>query len=609
LTYNQFVRDADADFEALRSMPFNPSANPRLINGNDYDRLKAEHSKVIVHHYFQDEVAWFLLPGGLLLLCGLATWRQAAAEEQPAAGSSIAPLAAIGAFVGVAGPAVCAPGLVVAFLMLDQKESLWGGQPSMAFLIGLIGMMVFAGLSLLAMSVLGAAAIGQIRRSGGKFYGVGLALVEAMVCPAIALYCAAFGVLALVIMALPKPENAQSAIFPPLFGVMVLVLIVAVFFIYWRLWRKLTRSPNEPRAVEVEKPQAVAAMQPNGANQSGLGKASLWTSISGLVAPLLLAALGSLLTKSQNIGDNFYFLWCFALGLVLELVALVCGIVARRTATGKVGLVVSIISLALAGLVTGWSTVPFERPRSEQSPNEVIDSTTGLAALATSDQSSEAPVTAAPGAANQFGLHPGKQVAPTPAELAHILAELPKEFTKGLLGTDAESITELDTLMRAIDFDDGPADFWLQVRETGQQTFPVRLPSRNETESWRIPKAKAHILMWIQPRQSVAMSDRLRGALAGTPPGCSIGIDLDGKPLARINYDTPGGGVNQSVPHPLWFGWASREMRAGDAGFDGNMAARAMLYVGRISSTEATSASCQLGLMYRPDRQAKKKDP
>ena len=139
--YEHFIRKADADFESFGLTPY---------RGLDFKLIKAEHSKVIVHHYFQDEIAWFLLPGGLLLLCGLLTWRQAAAAEEPAAGPRLAPLAAIGAFVGIAGPLVCVPGLIVAFVMLDKKEALWGSAPSMAFMIGLIGMLVWTGISLLA---------------------------------------------------------------------------------------------------------------------------------------------------------------------------------------------------------------------------------------------------------------------------------------------------------------------------------------------------------------------------------------------------------------------------------------------------------------------------
>ncbi len=584
--YDRFVREADANFESLRSMPYF-SVKPRLINGNDDNRIKAEYSKVVVHNYIQDEVAWFLLPGGLLLLCGLFTWRQAAAVEEPAAGPRLAPLAAIGAFVGVAGPLACVPGLVVALLMLDKKEVLWGNQPSMAFMIGLVGMLVFAGLSLLAMSVLGAAAIGQIRRSGGKFYGLRLALLEALFCPAIALYCAAFGVLGGILMASYSPEPPRG-MFELLFAIMVIAVVAVVALVYWRLLRRLTRSPNGPGEAVPDGPRAAAPSVVSD-QLSSIGKISMWTAFIGVVAPIVMSDKGATVV------------WC-AVWIVLELVAFGCGIVARRTTSGKVGLVISIGSFVFIGLVLfAWPSVGLRPSRTPLPADEAMTAPT----TAGSEQTFGTPTPSTPSAANPFGLHPGKQVAPTPNELAHVLAELPKEFSKGLLGSDAESIRDLDTQVFAIDFDDGPADFWLQVRETGQQTFPARLPSRNETESWRIPKAKAHILMWIQPRQSVGMSDRVRGALAGMAPGCSVGINVNGKSVARINYDSPVGGVNQAIPNPLWFGWRSRDMHPDDNGFNVEMASQAMLYIGRKSTAQGSTTSCQLGLMYCPDRQAK----
>ena len=686
-TYEQFVRDAEAEFEAFVTYPPPGDARARA----EHASFKIELSKVVVHHYFRDEVAWFLLPGGLILLCGLLTWRQAAAVEEPAAGPQLAPLAAIATFVGIAGPLVCVPGLIVAFLMLDQKEYLWGSAPSMSFIIGLVGMLVFMGISLLAMSVLGAAAIGQIRRSGGKFFGLRLALLEALFCPAIALCWVAFFVLALVLSAQPRPKNAGMAISPVLFAVFVFV-VVTIALIYWRLVRKLKQSPREPGEKLVDKPAAAAAPPDASSQFAAIGRISLWTSIIGVVAPIILGLIGNLVNPARRLSDESIMLYC-AFWIVLEIVAFGCGIASRRTASGKVGLVVSVISFLLAGLVLAWTTLPSETRRSASAPSQtaknsdqtpgatrpleqsgkftfianppngptdqegviyfpipyasppnielggdagevvIVDCTsksfkwrnagflgqfhvswTARGARGKPDGSdspseiaANSPVTptGVARAANPFGLHPGKQVPPTPAELSHILGELPKEFTKGLLGSNERSIKDLDTKVFAIDYDDGPADFWLQVKETGQQTFPVRLPSRNETESWRIPKAKAHILMWIQPRQSVGMSDRLRGALAGLPPGCSLGIDVDGKAVARINYDTPVGGVNQAIPNPLWSGWASEEMQPGEGGFDSEMASQALLYIGRKSMAEASTASCQLGLMYRPDREKK----
>ena len=82
--------------------------------------------------------------------------------------------------------------------------------------------------------------------------------------------------------------------------------------------------------------------------------------------------------------------------------------------------------------------------------------------------------------------------------MAHVLAELPKQYTENLLGDNTQRVKDLDAAIWAIDFDDGPAEFWLKTRETGPKTFPVRLPT-SEKETWKIPKAKAHILIWIQP--------------------------------------------------------------------------------------------------------------
>ncbi len=142
--------------------------------------------------------------------------------------------------------------------------------------------------------------------------------------------------------------------------------------------------------------------------------------------------------------------------------------------------------------------------------------------------------------------------------------------------------------MCAIDFDDGPADFWMEAYqyknllptfpERLPSSFPERLPSGSESEVWHIPEAKARILMWIQPRQSVGMSDRRRAALVAMPPGCSLGIDVDGKPVVRINYDVP-----KNVPNlqPLWFDFESVELPGPDAGLPWPANGRLMYFIGR----------------------------
>ena len=80
-----------------------------------------------------------------------------------------------------------------------------------------------------------------------------------------------------------------------------------------------------------------------------LGHLSLWTAIAGLVLPILLAIGGLAAARfllSLELSEG-YILLCWALGFVLELVALGCGIVARRTGTGKAGLIIGSISLLL----------------------------------------------------------------------------------------------------------------------------------------------------------------------------------------------------------------------------------------------------------------------
>ena len=83
-----------------------------------------------------------------------------------------------------------------------------------------------------------------------------------------------------------------------------------------------------------------------------LGRISLWTSITGIVLPVILAlaflGLAGLTDRKVSTKDEeIYFILCVVLSGVLELTSLVCGIVARRTTTGKVGMAISGSSLTL----------------------------------------------------------------------------------------------------------------------------------------------------------------------------------------------------------------------------------------------------------------------
>jgi hypothetical protein len=84
-----------------------------------------------------------------------------------------------------------------------------------------------------------------------------------------------------------------------------------------------------------------------------LGKTSLWTSISGIVLPVCLAAILFVFLPPPGYAGLAYVALCLILSVILELVAVGCGIAAMRTATGKTGLVISSILLVVVIIVLG----------------------------------------------------------------------------------------------------------------------------------------------------------------------------------------------------------------------------------------------------------------
>src|SRR5436190_16303118 len=74
-----------------------------------------------------------------------------------------------------------------------------------------------------------------------------------------------------------------------------------------------------------------------GNNNVPLGKVSLWTSIIGIVLPGCLYVLVAVFFNREGWAYGV----CELLFVILEFVALGCGIAARRTPTGRGGLVIS----------------------------------------------------------------------------------------------------------------------------------------------------------------------------------------------------------------------------------------------------------------------------
>ena len=84
-----------------------------------------------------------------------------------------------------------------------------------------------------------------------------------------------------------------------------------------------------------------------GADNASLGKASLWSSILGVVLPGCFAVLLDFIGRNsseQSLPLGYLicgFVICGFLFVILELVGLGFGIAARRTPTGKAGLGIS----------------------------------------------------------------------------------------------------------------------------------------------------------------------------------------------------------------------------------------------------------------------------
>jgi hypothetical protein len=85
----------------------------------------------------------------------------------------------------------------------------------------------------------------------------------------------------------------------------------------------------------------------------GVGRTSLWLAITGLVLPILLAIVVSVVLTLANAYETYlrnggaYYGLCVLLFVVLELAALVCGLVGWRSSSGKAGVILSGISLVL----------------------------------------------------------------------------------------------------------------------------------------------------------------------------------------------------------------------------------------------------------------------
>jgi predicted Ser/Thr protein kinase len=116
------------------------------------------------------------------------------------------------------------------------------------------------------------------------------------------------------------------------------------------IWALVVLAQPEVKTAFAGGGEASAASGPPPRPLPVLGVISLGAAIGGLVLPVLLAIGGASLASVLRVPGTFYAL-CFVLGPVLELVALGCGIAARRSRPGRAGLITSAIALPLYVLV------------------------------------------------------------------------------------------------------------------------------------------------------------------------------------------------------------------------------------------------------------------
>lgn len=89
--------------------------------------------------------------------------------------------------------------------------------------------------------------------------------------------------------------------------------------------------------------------------KSKIGSVSLWTGILGFVGPILIAFLVHSFAKTNPAP---YYLLSFLLFMGLELVALITGIIGRKSPCGLAGMIISIVCTALT-VLTMLLAVPF----------------------------------------------------------------------------------------------------------------------------------------------------------------------------------------------------------------------------------------------------------
>ena len=97
-----------------------------------------------------------------------------------------------------------------------------------------------------------------------------------------------------------------------------------------------------------------------------VGAISLWASILGIVVPILIAFLVRLFVKTN---DETYYMLCILLFVGAEMIALITGIIGRKSLAGKAGIGISLVCVLLTALAIPMFTArPSEHRPDRQQP-------------------------------------------------------------------------------------------------------------------------------------------------------------------------------------------------------------------------------------------------
>jgi predicted Ser/Thr protein kinase len=359
-----------------------PSAATVPQSPNDEEDAEAEHSafaewggriialNAVLLAFFNPwgTKAWFFFGAGcaifgLLNSFGMGRRRISARGVEPsqhAEASSTPRLSRCALWGAIWAPfALC--GLAVTVLMFPPREGAFAdwihGHP-LGFAVS-VGALTLIGVSaILGTSILGGVAVAKIRRSGGKLYGLRLALTDALLFPLLVLDFLVIATVSAVVMGLlfaAYPDGPRGNLQFKLPGMLTLIigLPLAVwidFLIVRRMWRAVTGQPDVAKSPAPVNETKTAAGEPN-----WIGRISLWTAIAGVVLPVLIALGAQMNLPVQRLAGVITL--CFVLGGVLELAALVCGIIGRSTKSGKAGILIASGSLVMALLFYSLAAV------------------------------------------------------------------------------------------------------------------------------------------------------------------------------------------------------------------------------------------------------------